>query len=164
MLRAFSFVFFLALSTGFTSAIVVSEKIPQTSATTPSAVNQTGGPIQLNCATSSSFWCDLTIPAAGRYFAYFPQQPTSGFGIVAQSSADGNDAFQAVFFGNNPNTHYVGCCSGVDCSFLQPVRWVYADVSKCAPSSSGAYVVFDSLAPGNAIVVTNPSGFGPQMV
>jgi hypothetical protein len=165
MFRAISIVFFLALSAGFTSAVIVSEKFPQTSATTPPAVNQTGGAmVQLFCATSLSSWCDLSFPAPGRYFAYFVQQPTSSFGLVAQSFADGSDAFQAVFFGNNPNTHYLGCCSGVDCSFTQPTRWVYADVSKCLASPSGAYVVFDVLIAGHAIVVTNPNGPGPQLV
>ena len=165
MFRAISFVFFLTLSAGFTSAILVSAKIPQTSATTPFYGNQSGNGgamIQLFCATSTSYWCDLNFTAPGRYYAYFVQQPTSGFGLIAQSSADGSDAFQAVFFGNNPNTHYLGCCSGVDCSFVQPVRWVMLDVSKCPPSSSGAYVVFDVLAAGHAIVVTNPNGPGPQ--
>jgi hypothetical protein len=157
-----SFVFFLALSAGFTSALTVSERIPQPSATAPPAVNQTGGPVQLYCSTSTSFWCDISFPAPNRYFVYFAQQPTSGFGLIAQSFADGRDVFQTVFFGATPTSYYSGCCSGANCLF-PPARWAYADVSKCAVPPSGAYLVFDVLAPGNAVVVTNPSGRGPQL-
>lgn len=161
MSLALSVVAFLALSTGFASAITVS---PQPSASAPLHVNGTvAAPIQLFCATTTSFWCDVSFKAPGRFFVYFVQQPTSGIGLVAQSFADGRDLFQTVFFGYSPDAYYSGCCSGSNCLWPQPVRWAYADVSKCAASPSGAYLVFDVSAPGSAVIVTNPSGRGPQL-
>ena len=87
----------------------------------------------------------------------------SGFGLIAQSFVNGQDQFAQAFFGNTPDTYYVGCCGGgANCLWSTPSRWAYADISTCAKSAHGAYLTFDVTAAGYAVVVSNPQGRGPQ--
>ena len=128
----------------------------------PLAANMTNGATQLYCGTTGTFWCDFRWTQPGRYFVYFVQQPMSGFGMAAQQVANGMDQFDQVFFGKTFDTYYTGCCSTANCLWQTPSRWVYADVSKCAPSPGGAYLVFDVSSSGYGVVATNPNGHGPQ--
>jgi hypothetical protein len=132
------------------------------SATAPTLVNATATTKQLYCGTTTSFWCDLSWTKAGRFFVYFVQPPSSGFGIVAQGFDNGKDQLDQVFYGDSATTYYTACCSGANCLWGQPSRWNYANVSDCPSSPAGSYLTFDVSAAGKAVVITNPQGRGPQ--